>query len=65
MLRHPSSLKCVVLVANIAMFLFMFSLRVNGRLRVVRSIRLQSSMRTGDQSPAGSGSGMSAYSVAV
>ena len=58
MLRHPSWLKCAVLVINIVIFLFMVSLRVNGRSTVVRSIQLQSSMRTGDQSPAGSGSGV-------
>jgi hypothetical protein len=58
MLRHPSWLKCAVLVINIMIFLFMVSLRVNGRSTVVRSIQLQSSMRTGDQSPAGSGSGV-------
>jgi hypothetical protein len=55
---HPSWLKCAVLVTNIVIFLFMLSLRVNGRSRVVRSIRLQSSMRTGDQSLAGNGSGV-------
>ena len=58
MLRHPSWLKCAVLVINIVIFLFMVSLRVNGRSTVVRSIQLQSSMRTGDQSPAGNGSGV-------
>jgi uncharacterized membrane protein (DUF2068 family) len=58
MLRRPGWLKCAVLVINIVIFLFMVSLRVNGRSRVVRSNRLQSSMRTGDQSPAGSGSGV-------
>jgi uncharacterized membrane protein (DUF2068 family) len=58
MLRDPNWFNCAVLVTNIAIFLFMVSLRVNGRSRVVRSIRLQSSMRTGDQSPAGSGSGV-------
>ena len=58
MLRHPSWLKCAVLVTNIMIFLFMLSLRVNGRSTVVRSIRLQSSMRTGEQSPAGNGSGV-------
>ena len=52
MLGHPSWLKCAVLVINIVIFLFMLSLRVNGRSTVVRSIHLQSSMRTGDQSPA-------------
>ena len=57
MLRHPSWLKCGVLVTNIVMFLFMLSLRVNGRSTVVRSIQIQS-MRTGGQSPAGSGSGV-------
>jgi uncharacterized membrane protein (DUF2068 family) len=44
MLRHPSWLKCAVLVTNLVIFLFMLSLRVNGRSTVVRSIRLQSSM---------------------
>ena len=58
MLGHPSWLKCAVLVINIVIFLFMVSLRVNGRSTVVRSIQLQSSMRSGDQSPAGSGSGV-------
>ena len=58
MLRDPSWLKCAVLVTNIAIFLFMLSLRVNRRSRVVLSIRLPSSMRTGDQSPAGNGSGV-------
>jgi uncharacterized membrane protein (DUF2068 family) len=58
MLGHPSWLKCAVLVTNIVIFLFMLSLRVNGRSRVVRSMRLQSSMRTGDQSPACNGSGV-------
>jgi uncharacterized membrane protein (DUF2068 family) len=56
MLGNPSWLRCAVLVTNIVIFLFMLSLRVNGRSTVVRSIQLQSSMRTGDQSPAGSGS---------
>ena len=50
--------KCSVLVTNIAIFLFMLRLRVNRRSRVVRRIQLQSSMHTGDQSPAGNGSGM-------
>jgi uncharacterized membrane protein (DUF2068 family) len=58
MLRDPNWLKCAVLVTNIAIFLFMLSLRANGRSRVVRSIQLQSSMHTGDQSPAGNGSGV-------
>jgi uncharacterized membrane protein (DUF2068 family) len=58
-LRNPSWLKCAVLVTNIAVFLFMLNLRVTGRSRVVRSIQLQSSMRTGDQSLAGNGSGVS------
>ena len=58
MLRDPGWLKCAVLVTNIAIFLFMLSLRVNRHSRVVRSIRLQSSMRTSDQSPAGNGSGV-------
>ena len=56
MLGHPSRLKCAVLVINIAILLFMLRLCVNGRSRVVRSIQLQSSVHTGDQSPAGSGS---------
>jgi uncharacterized membrane protein (DUF2068 family) len=56
MLRDPSRLKYAVLISNIAIFLFMLSLRVNGRSRVVSSTRLQSSVHTGDQSPAGSGS---------
>ena len=58
MLRDPSWLRCAVLVTNISIFLFMLSLRVNGHSRVVRSVQLQSTMRTGDQSPAGSGSGV-------
>ncbi len=58
MLRHPSWLKYAVLVINILILLFMVSLRVNGRSTVVRSIQLQSSMRSGDQSPAGNGSGV-------
>jgi uncharacterized membrane protein (DUF2068 family) len=58
MLRDPSWFKCAVLVINIVIFLFMVSLRVNGRSTIVRSIQLQSSMRTGDQSPAGTGSGV-------
>jgi uncharacterized membrane protein (DUF2068 family) len=58
MLGHPSWLKCAVLVINIVIFLFMVSLRINGRSRVVRSIRRQSSMRTGDQSSAGSDLGV-------
>jgi uncharacterized membrane protein (DUF2068 family) len=57
MLRNPSWLKCAVLVTNIVMFLFMLSLCVNGRSTVVRDTQMQS-MRTGDQSPAGSGSGV-------
>ena len=57
-LHTPTWLKCAVLVTNIAILLFMLSLRVNRRSRFVRSIRLQSYMRTGDQSPAGSGSGV-------
>jgi uncharacterized membrane protein (DUF2068 family) len=56
MFRDPSWLKCAVLVTNIAIFLFMLSLCVNGCSRVVRGIRLQSSMQTGDQSPSGNGS---------
>jgi len=58
MLRDPSWLRCAVLVTNISILLFMLSLRVNGHSRVVRSVQLQSTMRTGDQSPAGSGSGV-------
>ena len=58
MLRDPSWLKCAVLVTNIAIFLFMLNLRVNRHSRVVRSVQLQSSMHTRDQSPAGSGSGV-------
>jgi uncharacterized membrane protein (DUF2068 family) len=57
-LRNPSSLKSAVLVTNIVMFLFMLSLCVNGRSTIVRSIQLQSSMRAGDQTPAGSGPGV-------
>jgi uncharacterized membrane protein (DUF2068 family) len=57
-LRHPGWLTCAVVVSNIVIFLFMVSLRVNVRSRVARSIQLQSPMRTGDQSPAGSGSGV-------
>ena len=56
MLYHPTWLKRAVLVTNIVIFLFMLSLRSNRRSTVVRSIQLQSSMRIGDQSPAGSGS---------
>jgi uncharacterized membrane protein (DUF2068 family) len=44
MLRHPSWLKCALLVINLVIFLFMLGLRVNGRSTVVRSVRLQSSM---------------------
>ena len=44
MLRHPSWLKCAVLVINLVIFLFMLGLRVNGRSTVVRGVRLQSSM---------------------
>ena len=40
MLRHPSWLKCAVLVINIVILLFMLSLRVNGRSTVVRSIQM-------------------------
>jgi len=58
MLGDPNWLKCAVLATNIVIFLFMLSLRINGRSTVVRSIRLQSSMRTGDQFPAASGSGV-------
>jgi len=56
MLGYPSWLKCAVLVSNIVIFLFMLSLCVYTRSRVARRIRLQSPMRTGDPSPAGSGS---------
>ena len=45
-LRNPSWLKCAVLVTNIVMFLFMFSLCVNGRSTVVRNIQAPSYMRT-------------------
>jgi uncharacterized membrane protein (DUF2068 family) len=41
MLRHPGWLKCDVLVINIVIVLFMFSLRVNGRSRVIRNIQPQ------------------------
>jgi uncharacterized membrane protein (DUF2068 family) len=58
MLRDPSWLKCAVLVINIVTFLFMVGLRVNRRSTVARGIQLQSSMRTGDQPPAGTGSGV-------
>jgi uncharacterized membrane protein (DUF2068 family) len=58
MLGHPNWLKSVVLVINVMIFLFMLSLRLNGRSTVVRNIQLQSSMRTSDQSPAGSGPGV-------
>jgi uncharacterized membrane protein (DUF2068 family) len=58
MLRNPSWLKCVVLAANVVTFLFLLNLRVTLRSTVVRGIQLQSSMRTGDQSPAGTGSGV-------
>ena len=44
MLRHPSWLKCAVLVINLVIFLFMLGLCVDGRSTVVRGIRLQSSM---------------------
>jgi hypothetical protein len=54
--RSPSWLKYAVLVTNIVIFLFMLSLRVNGRSKVARSVQVQSSMRRGDQSPAGNGS---------
>ena len=57
MLRDPSWLKCAVLVTNIVMFLFMLSLCINGRSTVVGKTQMQS-IRTGDQSPAGSGSGV-------
>ena len=56
-LRNPSWPKCAALVTSIVMFLFMLSLCVNGRSTVVRNTQMQS-MRTGDQSPAGSGSGV-------
>ena len=36
MLRDPTWLKCAVLVTNIVIFLFMLSLRVNGRSTLVR-----------------------------
>jgi uncharacterized membrane protein (DUF2068 family) len=58
LLGHPSWLKSAVLVINIVIFLFMLSLRLNGRSRVVRNIQLQSSICTSDQSPAGSGPGV-------
>ena len=58
MLRDPSWLKCAVLVINVVTFLFMVGLRVNRRSTVVRGIQLQSSMRTSDQSPVGTGSGV-------
>ena len=58
MLRNPSWLKCAVLAANVVTFLFLLNLRVNLRSTVVRGIQFQSSMRTGDQSPAGTGSGV-------
>jgi uncharacterized membrane protein (DUF2068 family) len=57
MLGRPSGLKCAALVTNIVKFLFMLSLCVNGRSTIVRNTQMQS-MRTGDQSPAGSGSGV-------
>ncbi len=57
MLHHPGWLKYAVFVTNIVMFLFMLSLRANGHPTVARSVHLQSSMRTGDQSPACNGSG--------
>jgi uncharacterized membrane protein (DUF2068 family) len=37
MLGHPNWLKCSVLGTNIAILLFMLSLRINGRSTVVRS----------------------------
>ena len=58
MLGHPSWLKCAVLIINIVIFLFMLRLCVNERSAVVRHLQSQSSMHTGDQSPAGSGSGV-------
>ena len=57
MLRDPSWPKCAVLVINIVIFLFMLRLCVKERLPV-RRLQPQSSMHTGDQSPAGSGSGV-------
>jgi uncharacterized membrane protein (DUF2068 family) len=42
MLGHPGWLKCDVLVINIVIFLFMVSLRVNARSRVIRNIQPQS-----------------------
>jgi uncharacterized membrane protein (DUF2068 family) len=45
MLHHPSWLKCAVLATNIVIFLFMVSLRVNGRSTGVRSIQPQPAMR--------------------
>jgi len=38
--RSSERLKCDVLVINIVIFLFMLSLRVNRRSRVVRNIQL-------------------------
>ena len=58
MLRDPSWLRCAVLVINIVIFLFMAGLRISGHSTVVRRIQPQSSMRPGDQSPAGNGSGV-------
>jgi len=58
MLRHPSWFNCAVFAINIGIFLFMLSLRVGGRSTVVRSSQVQASIRPGDQSPAGSGSGV-------
>lgn len=52
--HDPSWVKCTVLVTNIVMFLFMFRLCVHRRWTIVRSIHLKSSIRTGDQWPAGS-----------
>ena len=57
-LRNPNWLKCAVLVTNVVMFLFMLRLCVAGRSTVVRNAQLQSSMRIGDQFPAGNGSGV-------
>jgi uncharacterized membrane protein (DUF2068 family) len=57
MLHHPSWLRCAVLVSNIAILLLMLTLCVNRRSAIVRNTQVQS-MRTGDQSPAGSGSGV-------
>ena len=58
MLGHPSWLKSAVLVINMVIFLFMLRRCVNERSPVVRHLQSQSSIHTGDQSPAGSGSGV-------